>query len=400
LVAYKGLLGAVKGAAKEDDMNYATRVCCDADSHIMETLDWVTRFADPGIAERLPALALGAAGNATHEFIRKAQARVQDPKKTAAIDHDVIAGPKGWAAYGAFDIAERKRALDDLGFSRQLVFSTFAGTQYLTASDPDILYGGIRAHNRAMADFCNQDVRLIGVGQVSLADPARALAEVEEGLRLGIGAFWIPASPAGEASPGHPNIDPVWRALSEAKVPFVLHIGAGTRVLPKAYEKNGKPRPSDLLGGGENLRVKDYMVLPFAPQMFLSAMVFDGVLERFPDLRGGVIELGAGWVPDFLRRLDIAQRAFRKSDPQVAGLALKPSEYIRRQVRFTPFPGEDVGHMIRDAGPELFLFSSDYPHPEGTTDPIGRFERTFEGVDEDAKERFYHRNFEDMMGPA
>jgi hypothetical protein len=53
--------------------------------------------------------------------------------------------------------------------------------------------------------------------------------------------------------------------------------------------------------------------------------------------------------------------------------------------------------MIRDTGPELFLFSSDYPHPEGTTDPIGRFERTFEGVDEAAKTKFYSRNFEEMM---
>ncbi len=378
-------------------MEYAGRVCCDADSHIMETLDWVTRFADPEIAERLPPLALGAAGNATHAFISKAEARIADPERTAAISSNVIAGPKGWAAYGAFDIAERKKALDDLGFHRQLVFSTFSGTQYLSSNDPDILYGGIRAHNRAMAAFCGQDERLIAVGQVSLSDPARALAEVEEGLRIGIGAFWVPASPAGETSPGHPDLDPVWRALSEAKAPFLLHIGAGTRTLPKAYEKNGKPRPSDLLGGGENLRVKDYMVLSFAPQMFLTAMVFDGVLERFPDLRGGVIELGAGWVPDFLRRLDLAQRSFRKSDPSVAGLAMKPSDYIRRQVRFTPFPGEDVGRMIKDAGPELFLFSSDYPHPEGTDDPIGRFERTFEGIDEEAKERFYRRNFEDMM---
>jgi predicted TIM-barrel fold metal-dependent hydrolase len=381
-------------------MTYASRVCCDADSHIMETLDWVSKFADPDVRERLPALALGAAGNATEKFIQKAEARLLDSEKTAAIDHDVIGGPKGWAAYGAFDIAERKRALDDLGFSRQLVFSTFSGTQYLSSEDPDVLYGGIRAHNRAMAHFCGQDPRLIAVGQVCLNDPARALEEVEEGLKLGIGAFWIPASPAGGLSPGHTDLDPVWARLTEAKVPFVLHIGAGTRVLPKAYEKNGKPRPTDLLGGGENLRVKDYMVLSFAPQMFLSALVFDGVFERFPGLRGGVIELGAGWVPDFLRRLDLAHRAFRKSDPQVAGLTLKPSDYIRRQVRFTPFPGEDVGLMIRDAGPELFLFSSDYPHPEGTTDPIGRFEKTFEGLDEDTKERFYRRNFEEMMGGA
>ncbi|MGH7012369.1 MAG: hypothetical protein ACREEX_16155, partial [Caulobacteraceae bacterium] len=93
-------------------------------------------------------------------------------------------------------------------------------------------------------------------------------------------------------------------------------------------------------------------------------------------------------------------RVFKKTDPAVSGLSLKPSDYIRRQVKFTPFPGEDVGEMIRQAGSELFLFSSDYPHPEGTTDPIGRFERTFEGIDEAAKERFYAANFQEMMGPA
>jgi predicted TIM-barrel fold metal-dependent hydrolase len=385
-------------------MTYAekapSRVLCDADSHIMETIDWVTKFADPSIRDRLPPLKLGAAGNATPAFLLKAEARVKDPVRTAEIDHDVIGGPKGWAAYGAFDIDERRKALDDLGFSRQLVFSTFSATQYLSSDDPDILYGGIRAHNRAMAGFCNQDPRLIAVGQVSLADAKRALEEVEEGVKMGVGAFWVPASPAGDHSPGHPDLDPVWQTLSDNRIPFVLHIGAGTRVLPKAYEKNGKPLPTDLLGGGENLRVRDYMVLPFAPQMFLSAMVFDGVFERFPNLRGGVIELGAAWVPNFLRQLDLAQRAFRKSDPAIDGLSLKPSDYIRRAVKFTPFPGEDVGRMIKDAGPELFLFSSDYPHPEGTTDPIGRFERTFEGIDEAAKDRFYSTNFQEMMGAS
>jgi len=382
-------------------MTYAAhRVCYDADSHILETLDWVSKFADPSVRAKLPELKLGAAGNATHGFIAKAVARVADPERTALIDHDVIAGPKGWAAYGAFDIAERRKALDDLGFHGQLVFSTFSATQYLASDDPEVLYGGIRAHNRAMSAFCNQDSRLIAVGQVSLADPMRALEEVREGAEMGVGAFWIPASPGGERSPGHADFDPIWQFLSERRIPFVLHIGAGTRVLPKAYENNGRPRPTDLLGGGENLRVKDYMVLSFAPQMFLSAMVFDGVLERFPGLRGGVIELGAGWVPDFLRRLDLAHRAFRRSDPSVEGLALKPSDYIRRQMKFTPFPGEDVGRMIRDAGPELFLFSSDYPHPEGTTDPIGRFERTFEGLDEAAKTAFYSGNFQAMMSVA
>ena len=62
---------------------------------------------------------------------------------------------------------------------------------------------------------------------------------------------------------------------------------------------------------------------------------------------------------------------------------MPPSEFIRRAVRFTPFATENAGTIIREGGPELFLFSSDFPHPEGTKNPIERFESTFEGFDED-----------------
>ena len=53
--------------------------------------------------------------------------------------------------------------------------------------------------------------------------------------------------------------------------------------------------------------------------------------------------------------------------------------------------------MIRDAGPELFMFSSDYPHPEGTRDPIGLFEASLEGIDEPVKDMFYRTNYDHMM---
>jgi hypothetical protein len=71
-----------------------------------------------------------------------------------------------------------------------------------------------------------------------------------------------------------------------------------------------------------------------------------------------------------------------------------------RAVKFTPFAGEDVARLIRDAGAELFMFSSDYPHPEGTDDPIGRFERSFEGISEEAKTKFYSENFQALMSTA
>ena len=139
------------------------------------------------------------------------------------------------------------------------------------------------------------------------------------------------------------------------------------------------------------------MTLWYAPQMFLTHMVYDGVFLRFPQLRGAVVESGAGWVPDFLRQLDFSYKSFKRTDPYLQDFDMLPSEFIRRAVKFTPFPGEDVGQMIRDAGPELFMFSSDYPHPEGTKDPIGKFEKTMDGIDETAKDYFYRSNYMQLL---
>jgi predicted TIM-barrel fold metal-dependent hydrolase len=384
-------------------MTYAAnRFCCDADSHILETKDWIANFADPAVRDKLPEMSLVKSGTKSFALIHEAVVKQRERTARRTPTVDVVKGVKGWNAPGAFDAAERKAALDDLGFKRQLVFSTFSASQYLHHEDMDVRYGGIRAHNRAMSAFCADDPRLIAAGQMSLADPVRCVAEMSEGVRLGCGAFWIPGMPVGDKSPGHPDFDPVWQAFCDLNVPFLLHVGPNSPTKIASYENNGRPRSKDITGaeGGENLRVRDFMLLSIGPQQFLTALVFDGVFERFPRLRGGVIELGAGWVPEYLRTLDLSQRIFKRTDPSVEALPLKASDYIRRAVKFTPFPGEDAGRLIREAGAELFMFSSDYPHPEGTDDPIGRFERTFNGISEDAKNKFYSENFQAMFASA
>jgi predicted TIM-barrel fold metal-dependent hydrolase len=384
-------------------MPYATnRPCYDADSHIMETRDWIANFVDPQIRAKLPEMSLLKSGTKSFEIINEAVLKQRQRTALGTETVDVVKGQKGWNAPGAFDAAERKAALDDLGFKRQLVFSTFSASQYLHHDDMDVRYGGIRAHNRAMAAFCAQDSRLIAAGQLSLGEPELCVTEMKEGARLGCGAFWIPGMPVGDKSPGHRDFDPVWQTFCDLDVPFLLHVGLNSPTKISAYENNGQPRPKDITGaeGGENLRVRDFMLLSVGPQQFLTALVFDGVFARFPRLRGGVIELGAGWVPEYLRTLDLSQKIFKRTDPSVEALPMKASEYIRRAVKFTPFPGEDVGRLIRDAGAELFMFSSDYPHPEGTDDPIGRFERTFQGISEQAKTKFYSENFQALMAIA
>ena len=129
-------------------------------------------------------------------------------------------------------------------------------------------------------------------------------------------------------------------------------------------------------------------------------MIFDGVLERFPDLRIGVIEQGAIWVPSWLRQMESAFEAFRRHEERLQALSLRPSEYVHRQVRFTPYPTEDVGWIIEQAGPDLVLFSSDYPHVEGGRRPLERFEASLGDAGDDVRRRFYSDNFLDLMGRA
>jgi predicted TIM-barrel fold metal-dependent hydrolase len=381
-------------------MTYADgRVIYDADSHVMETREWLDPYMDDDLKGKLRPL-YGRKPGRIDKILEQAKARKGDPAAEAKAFENPIAGPKGWIAAGAFDPEERTRVLDQFGFSGQLVFGTAGLAPARGADDEGLLYAGVRAHNEAMAAFCRPDERLYGVAYVPLDNVDRALAEVDAALKLGARAIMVSAGPAGERSPGHTDLDPVWARLSETRTPFMLHIGPGTKTQPRAFQNNGRERAPDLHGGGENLRFADYIMLSFAPQVWLTAMVYDGVFERFPELRGGVIESGAGWAPEFLRELDLGYRSFGRTDPYLQAMELKPSEYIRRAVKFTPFPGEDLGRMIRDGGADLFMFSSDYPHPEGTNDPKGRFERTMSEFDEDVWDRFYRRNFEEMMSIA
>ena len=368
----------------------------DADSHLMETPDWLGTFADVGLRDRLGSFGLEGAGAGAAELMASLPALWQT-HRGQDIGRDVLRGPKGWMAPGALDTDVRSRVLDALDIDAQLVFPTFALGHFARSKDPDVLYGGAEALNRAMAAFCVPDQRLKAVGYLPLNDPARALDTLAVALDAGVAAVWVPSDAPGDFSPAHVDLDPVWASLAEAGVPFVLHVGGG-KLLPKAFHNNGRPRPKDWLGGGENLRSKDFPVLHHSPERFLACMALDGVFERFPELRGAAIELGATWVPGLLRNIDHTLRSFSKFESGLRELNLLPSEYIRRQVRFTPFPFEDTAWLLQQCGPELFMFSTDYPHPEGGKRPFEAFGDAVAGFDEATRERFFWRNGAELLG--
>jgi predicted TIM-barrel fold metal-dependent hydrolase len=156
---------------------------------------------------------------------------------------------------------------------------------------------------------------------------------------------------------------------------------------------NGRPPVKDWMGGGENLRTKDMAILHQAIETFISMMLIDGVFERFPALRGAAIELGAGWVPAMLTRLDWTVGIWRKTDTSIAAFKRKPSEQIIEQMAFTPYVFEEVGAFVDQSHPDLYLFSSDYPHTEGGRNPISRFETALGHRPETVRNKFYSENF-------
>ena len=383
-------------------MAYAReRTYLDADSHLMELPDFLTAHADPLVRDRIPQIDFDAAARSSDSWREAARTGAHPPEKVAelvALGDDLIAGPKGYFALGAFNKHERGTALDLLGFQQQFVFSTFsAPVAFDPKADLEVRYGAARAHNRSMAEFCSEDSRLIGVALLPLDEPTASLKELEFAISLGLEAMWVPHRPAGGASPGHDSLDPVWARMAEAGIPFLLHVGGNPLQLKPEWLNTGRPVPTDWLGGGENVRGKDMIALHHAAENFVGTLVLDGVLQRHPKLRGGVIELGAGWVPSFLRRLDLVAQIWKRSEPDLEALKSLPSELISRQMAFTPYAFEDVGAMVRESNSDLYLFSSDYPHIEGGRNPLGRFEASLEGMSEEVLNKFYADNMSRLL---
>jgi uncharacterized protein len=283
----------------------------DADSHIMELPDFLQRYADPDLRDQMPAVSYSAS-LVTDEEVAVIMSRGgrHGPEHVAellSLGDRLIETSKEIQALGAFDGSERSRALDMLGFKKQLVFATHSVyTSFWPSAKitPRLRYGAARAHNRHMIDFCAHDPRLMGVAIVPLEEPQLALDELDFAIASGLKAVWVPHHSCGGRSPGHVEFDRFWATLADAGIPFALHVGGSPLQLAPEWVNNGKPPSRDWMGGGENVRTKDAAVMHQGPETFLSMMLIEGVFDRFPRLRGASVELGAGWVPALLTRLE------------------------------------------------------------------------------------------------
>jgi uncharacterized protein len=175
--------------------------------------------------------------------------------------------------------------------------------------------------NRAMASFCAARRAAAGRGLRAAERSGAGPRGRAGGLRLGIDAVWLKSDPAGGRSPSHLDYDPIWDLLQRERVPLVLHIGGG-RGLDKRLPCE-RPPGGDRLARRRREPARQGLPrhLPLAAELPDRADLRPGV-PALSGLMCGVIELGATWVPGFLRILDQGHRAFRKAEPLLQSLAL------------------------------------------------------------------------------
>jgi len=225
------------------------------------------------------------------------------------------------------------------------------------------------------------------------------VAQSERLLGNRVRALMLPAGepPAG-LSPADRALDPFWALAEKADAPVVMHVGGERGFLAStAWQRAPEFEPS--LTGNTEFGLEPYsmstMHIPYLN--YLTVLVLGGVFERHPRLRFGIAEAGAYWVGGLAETLDLWGDHFRRRLKDV--LSMKPSEYLARNVRVTPFHFEPV-RMYFDRHSELqdvYCYSTDFPHLEGGRNTKKLFYDQLAPLGDNVVEKFFAKNGEWLL---
>ena len=375
----------------------------DVDQHLFESRTTWSEHIEP--AHRSDALSIcdDEAGWPwlTWRGSRLTPLEVPIPERSTLIGQDRLRRLRGERAPASFDdlvpdsyhlAGARLSSLDGFGLDAAVMFPNYGLLwEQRLASDRAAQRANARAYNRFVAEICGEgDGRLFGVAHLLLHDPRWAVEEITRVRAQGIRLAMVAPAPVDGKPLSHPDFDPVWAAFSDEGVAPVFHVSEFESPLHPAWRVGEQE-------DGEQLF--DSIFLYLAPAVALANLILNGVLERFPRLRIGVVELTASWVPSFLLHIDGASDFYtqRHGEPFRA-LADRPSEYFLRQVRVASLPYEMPNRLVPKVGDDTFMIGSDWPHAEGVADPMAAAERAVAGLAGPARANILGANAAWLLG--
>ncbi len=295
------------------------------------------------------------------------------------------------------DIASRVNWLDRQGIAKQTAITGMGYTLARAIEDPKLGMETLEAVNTWMAEnSADYRDRILPVTTLRYEDPDWAVREMGRMRELGSRAFMINAEPVNGIPPTDPSYDRVWSAAVDLGMVGIIHVGLSPSTFHPGWARSKDPAVVRLLS----------ILNPHqAAEVWLTAMIFEGVFERHPKLTIQLSEQGTDWLPRLAAKLD--GFASPQMSPMIIGQykhSMLPSEFIRRNIRISPLPtmAQPPADLVTQL-PDSAVFASDYPHFEGSGDPTSHYTKELAEIPEAAKEGFYSgnilRSYEQMGDP-
>ena len=243
----------------------------------------------------------------------------------------------------------RLEDIDRRGIDYQALSMTING-HWWYAADRMLADRIVRASDEALARWVEQHPdRFVALSSVSLPYPDLAAEQLEYAVtELGARGASVGGQVDGEY-PSSERFDPFWAKAAELGVPVFMHPGLGAPNIVLENALAGRGGLGNVVGG------------PLETTLFLTHMIVDGTLDRFPTLKV-VAAHGGGYLPSYLGRTEVACERFDDSDC----LNTKPpSDYLRSQILADSmvFSEEGLRHLVAEMGATQVVYGTDMPFP-------------------------------------
>jgi len=274
--------------------------------------------------------------------------------------------PLGWKLADPTEVTPedlRKRAGVDVNDRLKYMTEDGVGISYLYPTELLVMPWALASSAFAMAysaayndwvhDWCSADPhRLRPVAVVPPQDTILAVEELERVAKKGFKAVMVRPNTCLGQDVDHPNMERFWAAAQDLDMAIGIHEGfsQGSPYMPRLGQERTK--------NWYQLHAFEH---PAEHMMASMLMITSGVMHRYPKLRVGFMESGAGWAGFWLHHLDEHHEKLIRMYPELAPESA--TYYFQRQCFLGVEPDyAQVPHLIECGLEECLVFSSDFPH--------------------------------------
>ncbi|HWX82938.1 MAG TPA: amidohydrolase family protein [Xanthobacteraceae bacterium] len=242
-------------------------------------------------------------------------------------------------------VEQRLKAMD----AQAIDMEVLSINPFWYATDRDTAAKIVELQNEKLADLCAAHPdRFAAYASLALQYPDLAVQQLETAMKKqGLRGAAIGASVL-DVDFSDAKFHPVWAKAEELGAVLFIH-PLSTPELAKRFKGNGWL--ANTIGN------------PLATTIALQHLIFEGTLDRFPDLKI-IAAHGGGYLPSYAARGDHACFVSPPNCNPDIKLKKQPSEYLN-QIYFDSlvFTAEGLRHLVAQVGTSQIVIGSDHPIP-------------------------------------